>query len=259
MADGREFAWAKVYCDLPRDPKLTVRCPLDRWLYTVLILLARENGAEPGTVPPDQARPRWLASYTGHTLKGVTAALCYFENKGMIATAGDGRLRLLNFDKRQDASDKTVGDRVRRWREKRRNGNGENDRYTTVTGYESNAVEDRRQRTDQHLRTSSSGVATTTAATRAERSLAKDLPTPEVTFEAVRDEYLTQEMVEWAKALPAGFSALELEAVTEEVELYWRQRQYARKTLREWRHVWEQAVLRKMEQAGRRIAARAGS
>lgn len=253
MADEREreFVWAKVYCDLPRDKKLTVRCPMDRWLYTVLILLARENKAEPGTVNPEEARVRWLANYSGHTLKGVRDALCYFENKAMIATTPDGGLRLLNFQKRQESKDPTGAERMRRFRNKHRN----EVTPDAVTRDAKLRVEEQRNRgTEPNPRTSD--LATTATASAPGRADSKPLgEIPEYALSDVLETMLTEEDATWAKTQPQPLlTAVEVHSASQEFLLYWQGRPHEKRTIRAWRHLWQQAILHKAEEKGRRLA-----
>lgn len=247
MADGREYAWAKVYCDLPRDPKLTVRPPLDRWLYAVLILLARENSAEPGTVPPDEARPSWLAAYTGHTLKGVTQALCYFEDRGMVATTPAGGLMLVNFEKRQAPSDSTAAERMQRFRNRHRNAH----RNDAVTATQSDGVDNRGQRTDQNPRSSDSPSPTAVGG-----RIPANAPIPEYVLADVVETFLAKEDVEWAQTqMVPALTGDELRIASQEFLLYWQERRpNEKRTVTAWRHAWKQEVLRKAEEKARRMA-----
>jgi hypothetical protein len=99
---NREYAWAKVYLELPADPKLTGRSAHDCYLWVCLILLAKVGD---GLLPLWQSQASYLAKYARIPLKEAVAALAYFEDVGMIALTPDGGIHLPQFPKRQKRKD----------------------------------------------------------------------------------------------------------------------------------------------------------
>lgn len=83
----------------------------------------------------------------------------------------------------------------------------------------------------------------------------KDAPIPEHPLGAVLDDYLTEEMVEWAKTqLQPQLSVVEINAATQEFERYWQQRPGQVRTLQGWRDGWTKAILHAVTAKSRGLA-----
>jgi hypothetical protein len=117
-----EHVWAKVYLELPTDPKLVGRSAHDCYLWVCLILIAKPND---GVIPPWQAQAKYLSKYARISLKEVVATLVYFEDVAMLASTPDGGFVLPRFTKRQGSSDPTAAERQQRKRDRARDSHGD--------------------------------------------------------------------------------------------------------------------------------------
>lgn len=117
-----EHVWAKVYLELPTDPKLVGRSAHDCYLWVCLILIAKGTD---GIVLPWQAQGKYLSKYARISLREVAGALAYFEEVGMIRPTPDGGFFLRQFQKRQKKADPTAAERQRRKRDRERDGHGD--------------------------------------------------------------------------------------------------------------------------------------
>lgn len=111
-----EHVWAKVYLELPTDPKLIGRSAHDRYLWVCLILLAKSSPKQ-GKIPAWQNDCTYLAKYTAIPKPEIVRALIYFREVGMVDYEGDW-LTLARFTKRQATTDPTAAERMRKLRER---------------------------------------------------------------------------------------------------------------------------------------------
>ncbi len=93
-----EYVWAKVYLELPSDPKLVGRSAHDCYLWVCMILISKTGD---GSIQPWQAQAKYLSKYARIPLKEAVAALIYFEDVGMVKATPDAGYILPNFAKRQ--------------------------------------------------------------------------------------------------------------------------------------------------------------
>ncbi|GAC1513433.1 MAG: hypothetical protein NVS1B16_05650 [Pseudarthrobacter sp.] len=101
--------WFRFYVEAIHDRKLRRRPPCDRWLWVVLLAVARE-ATTPGalTIGATPASDTDLADLAALKLSEVQAALRYFHGEGMLTTDGDGIDRVTKFNDRQYESDVTA-------------------------------------------------------------------------------------------------------------------------------------------------------
>jgi hypothetical protein len=106
MAPPRRL-WFRFYVEAIHDRKLRRRPPSDRWLWVVLLAVARE-AAEPGqiTIGSQPATDADLADLAALKEKEVRSALSYFISEGMLVEDKvAGVLTVAKFKERQYESD----------------------------------------------------------------------------------------------------------------------------------------------------------
>lgn len=111
---ARRAAWAKVYCDLLRHPKVIGRPDSDVRLFLGLILYAKEYAPDTGLVA---LSPEDMRSTFGikAPLKAVLDGIAYFVKESVLVREGDF-VRLRDFAARQ--KDDSSAARTRAWRER---------------------------------------------------------------------------------------------------------------------------------------------
>lgn len=113
-------AWAKVYCDLLRHPKIIGRPDSDVRLFLGLILYAKEYAPETGIVAltPSAMRTQFGIKASPASVK---AGLSYFVKCGVLVEDGE-YFRIKDFATRQKNDSSAA--RTRDWRERHRDGDG---------------------------------------------------------------------------------------------------------------------------------------
>ena len=132
--------WFRLYTEISHDRKLRRLTPASRWLWIVLLAIAKESPC-PGWLFLAEGVPVTLddlADMAAISLEEVEAGLSGFVDQRMIEKA-DGVWRLLNWDKRQFVSD-SGKERVQKYREKRKEGEAEPERYSDTAGDEAAAL-----------------------------------------------------------------------------------------------------------------------
>lgn len=119
-------AWAKVYCDLLRHPKIIRRPDSDVRLFVGLILYAKEYAPDTGVVDLSADEMRGTFGIKA-PLKAVEQGLDYFVAQGVLVRNGPF-IQIRDFAARQAAD--SLADRQQRWRD--RNKSGVTKRYAGV-------------------------------------------------------------------------------------------------------------------------------
>lgn len=111
--------WLRLYVETPRDQKVRRLAPEHRWLWIVLLCMAKQS-PEPGKllIGPSPATVEDIADEAKLPADVVREGLDAIERLGMIDRQGEVVI-VTAWDKRQYASDLST-DRTRRWRMRRR-------------------------------------------------------------------------------------------------------------------------------------------
>jgi len=139
--------WIKLWVEMLDDPKMVSLTESQRWVWCAL-LLATTRSPEPGRMllpsgRPMSVRQMWqVTRCTEMPLEEFEAALGLMQEQEMVAWK-DGALEMVNWHKRQDPQDITAPERMRRYRDRLRRGNGHpavTDVTPSLTGQDTPAV-----------------------------------------------------------------------------------------------------------------------
>lgn len=112
--------WLRLYTEITDDRKLRRLPPSQRWLWIAMMCIARKSPS-PGTLLLSENVPvniDDLADIAAIPVEDVKAGIQAFKAQRMIEEI-DGVFSLINFPKRQFASDNST-ERVKRYREKKK-------------------------------------------------------------------------------------------------------------------------------------------
>lgn len=131
--------WLRLYTEIRSDRKLRRLPPAQRWLWIILLVLARES-PQPGKLLLSEKLPitnEDLADFAAIPIEDVEKGIEAFLEQNMISLDGNGVYFLNHWDKRQFNSDDS-SERVKRYRESKRSEQCNvsetlHDRYNTVT------------------------------------------------------------------------------------------------------------------------------
>lgn len=118
---GAGMGWLRLYTEIRNDRKLRRLPPGQRWLWVVIMTIAKES-PRPGWLLISEDVPVTLDDLSDEAaipIEEVEAGLKAFVNQKMIENI-DGVFHLLNWDKRQFASDSST-ERVKKYRSNQKN------------------------------------------------------------------------------------------------------------------------------------------
>ena len=144
MATGKP--WLKLWTEIRNDQKLRRVDPAWRWCWVSLLCMARENGDDGRLAVLDDPMSDYeIADGAGVSMEVWTQAKAYFVRMDMLVQDGD-TLMVVNFKKRQEASDPTGA--VRQSRYRNRDKDKDNDESNASRNASRNAQEYREQKTE---------------------------------------------------------------------------------------------------------------
>lgn len=100
-------AWAKVYCDLLRHPKIIGRPDSDKILWLGLILYAKEHAPDTGIIEGLRAEDFRGQFGIKANVSKVAAGLEYLFDVGLLLRVGNNGLMLKDFRQRQQKAGDT--------------------------------------------------------------------------------------------------------------------------------------------------------
>lgn len=128
--------WLKLWTDTLSDRKLRRLAPEQKWCWIGLLLLAAETDKD-GKIELAEGVPMIGEDFIGALdVEPETweSAYSYFLRMGMVVIDGDGFVVIVNYTKRQEPTDPTAAERMRRYRNKDRTApNVTRDNTVTVT------------------------------------------------------------------------------------------------------------------------------
>ncbi len=116
--------WIKLWVEMLDDPKMVSLNESQRWIWCAL-LLAASRSPEPGRMLLPSGRPMTILQITqatrtaGMSVSEFEETLGILEEQHMVAWRS-GALEILHWKKRQESSDGTASERMRRYRESHR-------------------------------------------------------------------------------------------------------------------------------------------
>lgn len=113
-----QLRWLRLWTDILSDPKVQSIAPDDRWQYVAILCMKRRGDLDTESSRRDRYVSVTLGVTFGQALDELRRRLCDAE---LI----DKNWQPLGWDKRQyksDQEDGTAADRMRRYRERKRNG-----------------------------------------------------------------------------------------------------------------------------------------
>lgn len=125
--------WLRLYTDIKNDRKLRRLPPGQRWLWVVMMALAKES-PRPGWLLLSEGVPVTiddLSDEAAITADEVTGGIEMFIKQNMLEEV-DGVYHLINWDKRQFASDNST-ERTKRYRQRKNETSQERHSDVTVT------------------------------------------------------------------------------------------------------------------------------